>query len=65
MINENELSKYVNEAFTEELIRVCENHLLLIMKTRQEKYPSEKNDNEWFSYTKFVCRRRYQSYIKE
>lgn len=59
-LSDIELEKYVNEAFTEQLIQSYENQILAVMKHRQEKYPTEKNDAEWLSYTNFVCRRRCQ-----
>lgn len=58
-ISDSDLEKYVNQAFTEEVIQGYENQILSIMKHRQEKYPSEKNDREWLAFTNFVCRRRY------
>ena len=57
-MDQYELDKYVNEAFTEEVIRSYEEQILGIMKLRQEKYPNEKNDREWLDYTNFVCSRR-------
>ncbi len=61
IISDYDLEKYVNEAFTEQVIQGYENQLLSVMKHRQEKYPSEKNDREWLAFTNFVCRRRCQS----
>lgn len=55
-----DLDKYVNESFTEKVIRRYEEQILSIMKKRYDKYPTEINDNEWLRYTNFVCRRRCQ-----
>ena len=60
-ISDSDLKKYVNQAFTEEVIRGYEDQILSVMKHRQEKYPNEKNNREWLEFTNFVCRRRSQS----
>lgn len=59
MINQQEIDDYVNKSFTEQLIRGYENQLLAVLKSRQEKFPSEKNNDEWLSFTDWVCKRRY------
>lgn len=59
MISDKELNEYVNQAFTEEVIRRYEDQLLGFYKARQEKYPSDKNDKEWLDFTNYVCKRRY------
>lgn len=59
-LSDEQINKYVNEAFTEQVIQGYENQMLSVMKHRQEKYPTEKNDREWLDYTNFVCRRRCQ-----
>ena len=61
MIENQEIQNYVNKAFTEQVIRHYEDQILRVMKHRQEKYPSDKNDKEWLDFTNFVCRRRYQN----
>ena len=60
MISDEELSKYINESFSEEILRRYEDQLLCIFKYRQETYPSEKHDQEWLAFTNFVCERRYK-----
>lgn len=60
-ISDCDLEKYVNAAFIEKVIQGYENQMLSVMKHRQEKYPSDKNDKEWLAFTNFVCRRRCQS----
>jgi len=57
-ISDSDLEKYVNKVLTEEIIQGCENQILAVMKHRQERYSSEKNDKEWLEFTNFVCRRR-------
>lgn len=57
---ENDVKKYINDWYSENMIQEFENKILSIMKLRQEVYPSEKNDEEWLNYTNFVCRRRCQ-----
>lgn len=64
-INDDDLERYVNEAFTEQLIRNTEDHLLKIMKHRYQKYPTQKNDDEWLIFTNYVCRRRAQRSAEE
>lgn len=59
-ISDSDLEKYFNQVFTEEIIRRNEDEIAAVMKRRQEKYPSEKNDREWLEFSNFVCRRRYQ-----
>jgi hypothetical protein len=51
---------YMNESIYEQIIQGYENQLLIIMKTRYEEYPTERNDYEWEELTNFVCRRRCQ-----
>ena len=63
-MNDEEIKTYINEAFSEEVIRRSEDHLLQIMKFRYENYPTKKNDREWLDYSSFVCRRRCQSEAK-
>jgi len=57
-MEDEEIQKYVNQAFAEQIIRGYEDQLLGVMKVRQEKYPSEINDKEWLDFTNFVCSRR-------
>jgi hypothetical protein len=64
-LTQEEIDLYCNEAFTEMLIQKYENQILAVMKTRQEKYPCDRNDQEWLDYTNFVCRRRCQRVHKE
>jgi hypothetical protein len=59
-LTDQQINEYINQAFSEELIRRTEDHLLSILKFRQEKYPTEKNDKEWLDYTNFISRRRCQ-----
>lgn len=59
-LSDDAIAQYVNKAFSEQVIQNYEDQLLAVMKHRQEKYPSEKNDREWLDYTNFVCRRRCQ-----
>ena len=59
-ISDEQINRYVNETFTEQIIQGYENQMLAVMKHRQEIYPTEKNDREWLDYTNFVCRRRCQ-----
>jgi hypothetical protein len=59
-LNDEEINKYVNEAICEHIIQNYENEILLTLKTRFEKYPTEKNNEEWLNYTNFVCKRRCQ-----
>lgn len=58
LMKDEDIERYINQAFTEQVIRRYEEQLLGVMKTRCEKYPTEKNDKEWLDYTNFVCRRR-------
>lgn len=60
MISDEEIQKYINESMIEQLIQDLENNILHIMKFKNNKYPTEKNDSEWLDFTNFVCRRRCQ-----
>ena len=64
-MKDEEIIGYVNAAFSEEVIRRYEEQLLLVLKFRYEKYPTEQNDAEWLDYTNFVCRRRCRRGVKE
>ncbi len=59
-LTDEEINKYVNEAFTTQVIEMYENQILAVMKHRFDKYPTPFNDKEWLDYTNYVCRRRYQ-----
>lgn len=63
-LSDYEINKYINEALTELMIKEYENKILAVMKHRQEKYPSEKNDKEWLDFTNFICGRRFQQIEK-
>lgn len=58
MFSDRALHKYVNEAFTEELVRNYENYILEALKKRREAYPSEQSDREWLEFTDYVLTRR-------
>ena len=62
MISDKEIDDYVKESFNEEIIRRYEDQFLLFLKTRMENYPSDKNNEDWLSFTNWVCKRR--TYIK-
>lgn len=64
-LTHEQITDYINQSFTEDVIRKYEDQLLRVMKTRYEKYPTKKNDQEWLEYTNFVCRRRCQSQQKQ
>ena len=64
-LTDKEINEYVDQAFTEEVIQQYENQILLVMKTRFEKYPTSINDQEWLDYTNFVCTRRNQRITNE
>jgi hypothetical protein len=59
-ITDEQIQEYINQVFTEEVLRRYEEKILGVMKTRYEKYPTERNNTEWLDYTNFVCRRRCQ-----
>lgn len=59
-MNQEEIDKYVAHAFFEELIRGHENQLLELLKQRTEKFPSKEHDNEWLTFSNWVCKRRYE-----
>ena len=63
-VSDEDLMKYVNASFTEQVIQKYENQILAVMKHRQDIYPSELNDNEWLAYTNMICRRRCQHVFK-
>lgn len=59
-LSDDEIVKYINETFTEEIIQGYENQILRIMKKRHEKYSREIDNNEWLDFTNYVCARRCQ-----
>lgn len=61
MITDEDINKYINESFTEQVIQNYENQILHVMKTLYEKYPCDKYDAQWLNYTNFVYRRRCQT----
>ncbi len=61
MISDEELNEYVKKSFNEEIIRSYEDQFLYVLKTRQENFPSEKNDEDWLSFSMWVCNRRYNT----
>lgn len=58
MISDKALTTYINEAFTEHMIRNHEDKILSIMRIRQKIYPSECSDREWLDFSNYVIRRR-------
>lgn len=58
MISDEEIKSYINVYYMEMAISHEENTLLMLLKLRQEKFPSEKNDNEWLSFSDWVLKRR-------
>lgn len=57
-------TKYINKYYLKYFIEKLENHILMIMKIRQEHFPSEKNDREWEEFSEFIIERRY-SYLSQ
>lgn len=57
-MNDEKIQEYINLALSESMIRDLEEELLIVMKFRQEKYPSERNDKEWLDFSNFVSNRR-------
>ena len=57
-IEDEEISSYISNYYFEDLVQFYEHCLLQVMKSRQEKMPSDINDKEWLNFTDFVCSRR-------
>lgn len=57
-VKENLTQEEINESLSDHLILQAETHILGIMKTRQEKYPSERNSQEWADYTNFCLSKK-------
>lgn len=55
---DEEIEKYVNMAFSEEILRRYEEQMLTVLKFRQENYPSKQNDREWLEATDYILKRR-------
>ena len=64
-LTDEQIKKYINTTLAEQEIQNLENEIIRIMKLRQETYPCEKNDSEWFNYTNFFCQRRCQRINEE
>ncbi len=58
MISDKEIELFVNNYYIEEHIRREEDLNLLALKNIFEKDPSEKNNQNWLSYSNAVCERR-------
>lgn len=58
MPTDDQIHEYMNSFYYEFFITQMEDTLLSVMKDRQEKYPSEKNDKNWLDFTDFVLKRR-------
>ncbi len=61
MITDKKLKEYIDISLAEEIIRSTENHILSILKLRQEHYPSDKHDKEWLDYSNLIANRRYKN----
>lgn len=59
MIDQDALDKFVTETVLEDAITLTEDHLLYVLKSRQEQLPSEKHDKDWLDFSNYVCKRRY------
>lgn len=58
MISDEAIQEYVNNAFIEQCIINAECALLSFLKLRQEKFPSDKNNEEWLNFSDWVVKRK-------
>ena len=63
-VTDEQISEYMNEYYAESEIQRLEENILHIMKYRQETYPSEKNDKEWFNFSDQMIKRRCRSHLQ-
>lgn len=63
MNDERNASIYLNETFSEDVIRTFEDQLMSVFKTRAECYPTQMNNQQWLDFTDFVIKRRLQKLI--
>jgi hypothetical protein len=57
-MDDENISKFLFDTWIEDEIRYCEDHILQLMKAKQEIYPSEYNDKQWLDFSNFTCQRR-------
>lgn len=57
-MDDKEIEQYIDEYYFESILDEFENKILEIYKLRFEKYPTEKNSQDWLDYSNFVCRKR-------
>lgn len=54
----NTLTRFVNDAMIEKLVRKCENEMLMLLKYQQQMYPNKQNDREYVECSEYVLSRR-------
>lgn len=57
-LNDEEMKNYFNVYYTESAIQAQEDVLLRLLKFIYQKYPNEKNNENWLSFTDWVLNRR-------
>ena len=57
-IDDPKLDQFIQKEFCNESIRQSEDHILYCLKTLNELHPSEKNNQAWLDYSKFIVKRR-------
>ncbi len=65
MITDEEIGQYVDKYYLENEITHIESRLLCVLKLRQEKYPCDKNDADWMSFSDWVINRKNESVTKQ
>jgi hypothetical protein len=56
-ITDLEIEKYIDDFHFESFLREYEEKMLKALKLRYEKYPTEKNNQEWLELSNYVCKR--------
>lgn len=57
-IGNEDIQNYMNNYYIEQCITNAENQLLSTLKQIYEKYPTEKNNENWLKFSDFVATRR-------
>lgn len=58
LLSNEMITEWINETYTEHVIRNSENAILQTLKARYESDPTEENDATWFDYSDFIVKRR-------
>jgi len=56
-ITDLEIEKFIDDFHFASFLNEYEDKMLEAFKLRYEKYPTEKNNQEWLEFSNYVCKR--------